>query len=137
MVREQILNELADRSTQQKQLYASACLRRYCEAKKISHHSVDQLLSHLDAVESSKNLSTWDTEGARLDLNGRGDPIPPELEASMPENERQEFLTMVDSTVEVGIIDLYGDETSLPLKFIEKVMHILERSQIPFPPLDR
>ncbi|WP_175814594.1 hypothetical protein [Burkholderia diffusa] len=136
MDKDEILNELAGRSLQQRQRYASLCLRRYCEAKKISHSSVDRLLSHLDAVETFASLSAWDAEGACLDLNGRGDPIPHELEVSIPKDERLEFRTMVDSVVEVGIVDLYGEKTALPIKFLDKVMQILERNRLPLPRLN-
>ncbi len=43
---------------------------------------------------------------------------------------------MVDSVVEVGIVDLYGEKTALPIKFLDKVMQILERNRLPLPRLN-
>ncbi|WP_232460098.1 hypothetical protein, partial [Burkholderia ubonensis] len=76
MNRTDLLKKLASCSSEDKQLYASLCLRRYCESKGISHPAIDALLDHLDSMASSRSLAEWDSQGALLDLNGRGDPIP-------------------------------------------------------------
>ncbi|MNH42948.1 hypothetical protein D3C79_1047480 [compost metagenome] len=57
-------------------------------------------------MPTSSNLSEWDTQGAQLDLNGRGDPIPQNIKSNLSSNDLDEFSALVDSVVEVGIVDL-------------------------------
>jgi hypothetical protein len=133
MNRSELLAELANDSPMSKQLYASSCLRYYCEFKGISHYAITNLLNHLDEISTSHNLAEWDARGALLDLNGRGDPIPESLKSALSSEGLNEFATLVDSVVEVGIVDLYGAKTDLPLKFLDKVMQILEKNEIPLP----
>ncbi|WP_208456085.1 hypothetical protein [Burkholderia ubonensis] len=115
------------------QRYASSCLRRYCEVKGLSHPAVDALLAHLDSIATSRDLAEWERKGALLDLNGRGDPIPADITFALSEEERSAFAELVESVVEVGIVDLYGAKTDLPLRFLDKAMRILERNGIPLP----
>ncbi|WP_157654507.1 hypothetical protein [Burkholderia ubonensis] len=137
MNRTDLLKKLASCSSEDKQLYASLCLRRYCESKGISHPAIDALLDHLNSMASSRSLAEWDSQGALLDLNGRGDPIPDGIKDMLSSDDLIEFSNLVDSVVEVGIIDLYGEKTDLPLRFLDKVMCILERNDIYIPELSR
>lgn len=115
------------------QMYATSCLRQYCKLKKISHPSLTDLLDHLDSISTSSSLSEWNTRGAQLELNGRGDPPPITLKSSLPPVELDELCMLVDCVVEVGIIDLYGAKTDLPLRFLGNIIQILERNTIPLP----
>ncbi|GLO57799.1 hypothetical protein PPUJ20066_38350 [Pseudomonas putida] len=65
-------------------------------------------------------MSEWEARGALLELNGRGDPTPKSHKSSLSEFELEELCALVDCVVNVGIIDLYGAKTDLPLKFLEK-----------------
>ncbi|RQQ02771.1 hypothetical protein DF107_35275 [Burkholderia stagnalis] len=136
MNRDELLVKLAGCSSEDKQLYASSCLRRYCELMGISHPAISELLDHLDSIASGKSLAEWDAKGALLDLNGRGDPIPVSLRSMMSGDDLIEFENLVDSVVEVGIVDLYGAKTNLPLKFLDKAMLVLERRGLPLPELN-
>ncbi|WP_198432455.1 hypothetical protein [Burkholderia ubonensis] len=129
----EILAKLAGHSPAAMQRYASSCLRRYCEVKGLSHPAVDALLAHLDSIATSRDLAEWERKGAWLDLNGRGDPIPADITFALSEAERSAFAELVESVVEVGIVDLYGAKTDLPLRFLDKAMRILERNGIPLP----
>lgn len=129
----EILGKLSKLSLRERQVYASECLRRYCEIKRISHCSIIELLNHLESITGSESLAKWDAHGAMLPLNGRGDPLPEDLESTLSEFNKQEFVTLVDSVVEVGIIDLYGAQSELPLKFLKKILDILEINNISFP----
>jgi hypothetical protein len=100
-----------------------------------SHQAINDLLDHLDAIATTGSLAEWDARGSVLPLNGRGDPLPKEVENILRADEKREFMEMVDSVVEVGIVDLYGSSTNLPLNFLNKSMRILEDSRIPLPPI--
>ncbi|WP_445659103.1 hypothetical protein [Achromobacter sp. NCFB-sbj8-Ac1-l] len=120
-------------TSRMRQRYAASCLRSYCSAKKISHSSLDDLLSHLDSIAVAEDIPEWEAKGARLALNGRGDPPPETLSEKLKDNERQELIQLVEYVVEVGLVDLYGSTTDAPLTFLEKIVCVLERNHIPLP----
>ncbi|NTX49337.1 hypothetical protein HT749_38800 [Burkholderia cepacia] len=127
------LARLAGVSPVAMQVYASSCLRRYCDAKGVSHAAIDALLAHLDAVAGARSLPEWERQGALLELNGRGEPVPVAIESALPDGELQTFAALVEAVVEVGIVDLYGAGTDLPLVFLRKTIAVLEQSGIPLP----
>ncbi|MGZ2743517.1 hypothetical protein [Burkholderia stagnalis] len=135
MNRSELLVKLEGCSPEDRQIYASSCLRCYCEFKGISHPAVNELLNHLDSIASRQSVAEWDARGALLDLNGRGDPIPESLKSMLSGEDLNEFANLVDSVVEVGIVDLYGAKTDMPLRFLDKAMCILEENNIHFPVL--
>ncbi|NBF02334.1 hypothetical protein GV819_08510 [Pseudomonas sp. Fl5BN2] len=124
---------LAGCSLRQLQLYAAACLAAYCERKGIGHPSVDDLLKHLEGYPEKGSLLAWERAGALLALNGRGDDWPQELAALIAPEEVEAFACIVDSAVEVGIVELYGDSTDLPLTFVRKITSLLRRNAIELP----
>lgn len=133
MNKAEILATLENKSSKVMQIYASSCLRHYCDFKNISHPAITKLLEHLDSMPTTSNLSEWDAQGAQLDLNGRGDPIPQNIKSNLSSNDLDEFSALVDSVVEVGIVDLYGAQTVLPLRCLDKAMQILEQNAISLP----
>lgn len=127
------LKEIAILSPRALQIYASKCLQFYCKAKLIRHRSIDELIAHLNNYPESDGLVDWERKGALLSLNGRGDDIPQDLALSIPPHDAEEFSYVVDSAVEVGIVDMHGTRTELPVKFIEKIALILTRNNIALP----
>ncbi|MGZ0785379.1 hypothetical protein ACXM5X_20710 [Pseudomonas saponiphila] len=120
-------------SIRQLQLYAAACLAVYCERKGIAHPSIDDLIKHLEGYPPKGDLTAWESAGARLALNGRGDDWPQELVALIAPEEVEAFSCIVDSAVEVGMVDLYGDSTDMPLTFMRKITSLLRRNAIELP----
>jgi hypothetical protein len=115
------------------QLYASTLLQTYCTAKSFQHCAINDLIAHLNNYPENHTLSEWEKMGALLPLNGRGDDMPSDLNESIPTQDIEDFCQILDSAVEVGIVDLYGAPTDLPLKFIEKMSLILSRNKIDLP----
>ncbi|MHC5785643.1 hypothetical protein A1395_01145 [Pseudomonas protegens] len=115
------------------QLYAAACLEAYCLSKGIAHPAVDDLLKHLENYPEKDRLLAWDRAGAQLALNGRGDDLPQSLVALIAPEDIEAFSSIVDSAVEVGMVDLYGGATDLPVIFMGKITAILRRNLIDLP----
>lgn len=115
------------------QLYAAACLEAYCLSKGIAHPAVDDLIKHLEDYPEKDRLLAWDGAGAQLALNGRGDDLPPSLVALIAPEDIEAFSSIVDSAVEVGMVDLYGGATDLPVIFLGKITAILRRNLIDLP----
>lgn len=115
------------------QLYAAGCLAAYCTGKGLAHPSIDDLLKHLKAYPEHDHLLAWEKAGALLALNGRGDDLPQELVALMSSQDIEAFSSIVDSAVEVGIVDLYGDSTDVPASFVQNIRSMLRRNGIDVP----
>ncbi|WP_460371138.1 hypothetical protein ACOYXF_05610 [Pseudomonas sp. Tul1A2] len=128
----EISNKLSSLSPRGLQIYASKFLQAYCNAKSFQHLAINDLIAHLNNYPENDNLDEWERRGV-LPLNGRGDCIPPDLNQSIPPHDIVDFCQVVDSAVEIGIVNLYGAPTNLPEKFIEKMSLILRRNNIDLP----
>lgn len=125
-------DRLDELSTIAKQIYGAQCLEAFVRALNIKHPAVEILISHLKAV-GDFSFKDWERKGALLPLNGRGDEIPSDLLNEVPDGIRQDFFRLIDSAVEIGIVDAYGESSGLPLKFLHQVIEMLRIYKIPLP----
>ncbi|RFA24293.1 hypothetical protein CAI21_22250 [Alkalilimnicola ehrlichii] len=88
------------------------------------------------AVLTTNSLPGWERNGAVLDITGRGDPLPVDVEREIPQEYLEVFSLLLESCVEVGIVDMYGDSTEQPRNFLERCLVALERSGIEPPKVD-
>ncbi|MET3917154.1 hypothetical protein ABID97_003936 [Variovorax sp. OAS795] len=124
-----------DLSAIEKQLYGVRCLEAFVQTYEIQHPSVDRLLDHLRSI-GGYSFGRWERAGALLPLNGRGDPAPSDLIEELPEDLRPDFLRLVDSVVEIGMVDAYAVDSISPLRFLLQAVAILEVHEVPLPALD-
>ena len=82
-----------------------------------------------------ENLAQWETIGAQLTLNGRGNPLPVTLEQKIPKDRVQEFSEIVMLAVDVGLCDMYSAGTKWPYLILRKCIDILEKNEIALPTL--
>lgn len=115
----------ANLTIRQLQLYAAICLCKYCSSRNIKNELIDELIHHLIEMPAIKDVTEWDKHGSNLKLSGRGDALPDEVVGSIPKDELPAFKRLVESAVEVGIVDLYGPPTNQPMIFFEECIHIL------------
>lgn len=134
IVQNECTSEFAGRPARDLQLYAALCLEIYCKWKGFSHPSIDQLIKHLNDYPLNNELPAWERRGASLSLNGRGDEIPHDLVALISPKSIDEFSAVVESVVEVGLMDMHGAATDLPFMFLNKVVSILRCNNIDLPP---
>lgn len=125
--------DLTQLSTQEMQIYAAKCLDNYCLHYNIEDDSIDYLIEHLYAMKEFDNLTRWEGIGAKLELSGRGDPLPHQLILKIPKSLITEFQKLVDFTVEVGLIDIYGSDTDKPALYLNKCIDILISNNIDLP----
>jgi hypothetical protein len=85
----------------------------------------------------TKPLNVWERKLAGLALSGGGDPIPPELEAVVPDDVRKDFHLLVEFVVEVGIGDIYGKPTNGPLNDLFRCLEILDANGVERPDVPR
>lgn len=113
-------------NSRQKQVYAAVCLWVFCVQLRVQHDSITKLFTHLVNMLTAGSLPSWEQEGLELDIIGRGEPLPSDVEAIVPEEYLEAFNSLVESCVEVGIVDMYGESTEQPREFLEKCVSILE-----------
>ena len=123
-------------SKRELQVYGAACLARFCESKRITTPSVRSLVDHLLLVLTAPDLPQWETAGARLELAGRGDPLPTDVVAGLSDGDADDFKCLMDTVVEIGMVDMYGADTSLPSHYLRKSVSLLERSGVEPPRLE-
>ncbi|MGE8415328.1 MAG: hypothetical protein ACN6QY_23490 [Pseudomonas sp.] len=112
---------------------AADCLDAYCQAQGITHPCIDELLEHLRSMARYPNLALWEQAGAGLALNGRGDDMPATLRAMLNPELAERFHTLVCNVVEVGLADMYGQDSTLPQHFLAQVEAMLERANVELP----
>lgn len=120
-------------TTQQKQVFAAKCFSKYCEEKGITHKFIDELIEHLISIENFENIVDWERKGGQLQLTGRGDELPKSLNSIVSLKDRSTFIELIDTVVEVGIVDMYGEETEKPRLFLVKCIDILKKNKVSIP----
>lgn len=114
----------------QLQAYAAVCLKEYTKKQGIKHIEVDKLVLHLFEILVVDDLPKWEQTCSALQVSGRGSPIPDGVIAVVPTQCLDAFSMLVEYCVEVGIVDMYGAPSELPLQFLGKCLSILNKSNV-------
>ena len=117
----------------QLQLRGALCLAAFCKHFDLEHAAISDLLKHLLSLLTNGDLPLWEKQGATLALTGRGDPLPAGLNSQIPSGIRDDFVHLVDCTVEIGLVDLFSDTTDQPARFLSKCLAILSRCNVQTP----
>lgn len=125
--------KLKKMSIAQRQIFAAECFLKFCSEKRIYHKSIDELVDHLFSIESYNNLVEWERKGADLDLQGRGVEIPKQVLEIIPARDLNSFCELLEYTVELGIVDLYGATTQDSFLFSKKCVSILVKNDSEMP----
>lgn len=123
-------NYINNISIREKQAYAALCLAKFCGEKGLYHQDIKKLIEYLLSLLIKENIVSWEQEGSGLSLSGRGDPIPNDLQNMIGDNNQEVFHNLVESVVEVGLSDMYGNFTQDPLKYTLKCIKILEENRV-------
>ncbi len=124
------LNEL---NTRLLQVYGAICLWKFCKVFDIRHKDIDTLLSHLVSICIVKSLPDWEQAGVQITITGRGDGLPGDIVSIIPEELMDTFTILIEYVIEIGIVDMYGDNTDLPFDFTHHCIDILTRYGIDAP----
>lgn len=123
-------------SVRELQAYGAACLARYCAAKGIHSKHVEWLVDHLLLALVSTRLPVWETAGTMFELTGRGDPLPADLVELLPEHELASFERLVSCVVGIGMVDMYGGDTSQSLRSARESREVLESADVEQPSVE-
>jgi len=123
-------------NVRQLQAYASLCLWKFCNHLNVKHNSINELVRHLISILIANNLPEWEQRGVAIAITGRGDPLPQDVEKIIPVESVEIFNSLVESCVEVGIVDMYGASTNKPYEFVGHCVMLLKQSGIDIPSTD-
>jgi hypothetical protein len=116
---------LDELSTRELQAYGALCLATFCGAAGIRHRAIAELIVHFVSLLSADNLPDWEEAGGRLLL--AGDAPPSVVVRDVPGNLLADFNALVESAIEIGIIDMYGTGTQMPRRFALQCREILHK----------
>lgn len=125
-----------DMTVRQMQALSAIYLACFCRSLDIKHDSVRELVFHLLSILASDDLPGWEQSGTMLALNGRGDPLPNDLDIAVGDCNKVDFSRFVDCAVEVGIVDLYGAASNNPEKFLKECRQLLLKRNLSVPNSD-
>ena len=131
-ISENILEQIRHLTTEEKVLYATECVRLYCQRFCISHEQIDALLEHMAAI-LSMDLIEWDDQFDYLEFSGDLEPLPPALNTIIPVHLQEEFQKLVLYATDVGRRDMYGAKSEHPFKHILIIIDILQNHHIKLP----
>ncbi|WP_281986974.1 hypothetical protein [Aquimarina aggregata] len=117
-------------SIREKQTIGALCILSFCEKYNINYKGIDELINHLLELLVSKNLPDWNQKGLNIEVVGRGDNLPVALKNLIPENLFEDFYRLIDNTIEIGIVDLFGETTDYPKTFLYNCIDILNKHSI-------
>lgn len=118
------------------QAFCSLCIKRYCEHFGINHPEITRLITHLFGVLEADYLPEWERRGASLTITGRGDSWPDIIKKVIPLENVDELDDLIQSCIEVGLVDLYGASTNEPKKIAGRCANVLSERGISIPEID-
>ena len=121
------------------QVIGAVCLYRFCDCFGIAHPEIDSLIAHLWAfarIASPDEFVSWDRALGENALHGLGDRVPDEVLAVVPTELRDDFGTLVEYVVEIGMYDAYGANTDEPRNSLMRAIRLCEEHNVPVPSLE-
>lgn len=119
----------------QLQAYAGVCLQLFCNYYNLDDVRLKKLAYQLVSVLKAKNLVQWESDCSQLEIPGRGEPLPQDLQNFLIEKDIKDLYSLIDACVEVGLVNMYGKQDDKPLFFMKKCTQILTNHNIELPPL--
>lgn len=114
----------------EQQLIGALCIVCFCKKYDIQHHYIEEFVSYLLSILVADNLPEWEGEGLKVNIIGRGEPLPQSVENSVPLKLRGDFQKLIDNASEIGMADMYGTDTFSALLATRQCMAILAKHKI-------
>jgi hypothetical protein len=117
----------------QLQAYAAISMLSLCRKFEIKSQEIDHLIHHLLHLLTADDLSEWEKFGAILPVSGRGDAFPQSVVNSIKGIDAVSFREIMESCVEIGIVDLYGANTNQPWIFFDSCLKKIQSYGVELP----
>ncbi|MCX6952388.1 MAG: hypothetical protein NTV51_09515 [Verrucomicrobia bacterium] len=102
------MTAVAHFSIRSQQAIGAALVEKFCFDYCISSPAVSVFVDQLWKVAIAKDLPAWETEGALIEITGRGDPLPEELVAQLGGEISAKLMLICDSATEISLSQMYG-----------------------------
>ena len=114
-------------SIREKQAIGAICILAFCRKHNIKYKGIIELSDHLLNLLVSNDLLAWNEAGLNINIIGRGEPFPYELQNLLSKEISNILYSLIDNVVEIGMIDLFGELTSSPEMFLKESLKILTK----------
>jgi hypothetical protein len=121
---------LKNLNNREKQAIGAISILYFCEKYSVYDKSLCELINHLFNILIVDDLTKWESDGLTIEIIGRGEPLPKKIEEIIPFDIRDDFQRLIDDAVEIGIVDLYGEDTFEPDYFTQQCLKILTKHHI-------
>ncbi|WP_417352356.1 hypothetical protein [Flavobacterium alkalisoli] len=118
---------ISDLKIREQQLVGALCIISFCQKYEIYHEDIRDFIDHLLNILITDNLPDWESEGLKVKIIGRGEPVPQSVENSIPLKLRDDFQKLTDNASEIGIADMYGIDTTAPVLATQQCVAILAK----------
>jgi hypothetical protein len=117
------------------QVLGAICLSRFCAAQGIRHRGIDALLKQLWKIATVDSIMDWQRERQKLEVAGRGDPLPASFAEMLEEPLRSDFERLVNRVGEISDVNMFRDPTDRAASRhrLAEAMEILECYGVPPP----
>ena len=122
--------KISDLKIKEQQLIGALCIVCFCKKYDIQHHNIDEFVNYLLSILIADNLPEREDEGLKVNIVGRGEPLPQSVENSIPLKLRDDFQKLIDNASEIGMADMYGAYTNEPLLATQRCMAVLAKHKI-------
>src|SRR5262245_39318554 len=111
------------------------CLSRFCAAQGIHHKSIDAFIKQMWKFATAESIMDWQRERRKLEVAGRGDPLPDSFAEMLEEPLRSDFEHLVNRVGEISDINMFVDPTdrAASRRCLAEAMEILRRYGVPLP----
>lgn len=122
--------DLSKINNREKQAIGAISILFFCEKYLIYHKSIGELVEHLFEILISENLPKWDQDGLKMDIIGRGELLPEKVDEIIKPELKNDFFQLIEFVIEIGVVDLFGENTNYPNLFLKKAFDILKKHSI-------
>jgi hypothetical protein len=117
------------------QVMGAICLSRFCTAQGIRHKTIDAFLKQLWKFATEESILDWQRDRQKLEVAGRGDPLPTVFDEILEEPLRSDFDRLVNRVGEISDINMFVTPTNRKASrgCLAEAMEILHQYGVPIP----
>ena len=129
-------NSISILTIEEKMLYGTYCLENFCIKYNIVNHHIDDLIAYLRSIFTYEYPDAWHEDLESISFLGDLWDIPPDLDAVVPEDVRNEFYDLAAEVYHIGSADLYACPSQAPYDTLMRVISVLKKNDISLPDIE-
>ncbi|WP_027483502.1 hypothetical protein [Deinococcus pimensis] len=108
-------------------------LRRFCDHHDIRHAEIDAFVERRFALITVSDFARWERETTLLDRLGGQHDLPPNLLEAVGSPNVVTFRYLLQKVKGIGTVDLWGDTTEWPWRYLRAALAVLDAHDISRP----